>query len=76
MGIDMSGLTKQVPLWSFLLTVIVGFGGVATVWGQSRQELQSLRGEVQESKAQFLRVIDRLDRISEDLYEIKGKVNK
>ena len=72
----MSGFSKQVPLWSFLLTVVIAFGGAAAVWGQSKQELQTLRSEVQESKGQFKYVIDRLDSISNDLYEIKGKVSK
>ena len=83
----MSGLAKQVPLWSFLLTVLVGFGGMATVWGQSKQELTSLRTEVQDAKARaendrkesqerYQAINDRLTYISETLYEIKGKVNK
>ena len=87
LSIDMSGLSKQVPLWSFLLTVMIAFGGAATVWGQSKQELTALRSDLQAAKVQmeadrresnerYEAIVKRLDYIAETVYEIKGKVNK
>jgi hypothetical protein len=83
----MSGLNKQVPLWGFILSVLVAFGGAATVWGQSKQELVALRNDLQSAKLQmeeerresnerYKAISDRLAYISETVYEIKGKVNK
>jgi hypothetical protein len=83
----MSGLNKQVPLWGFILSVMVAFGGAATVWGQSKQELTALRSDLQAAKVQmdaerkesnerYKAISDRLAYISETVYEIKGKVNK
>ena len=68
----MSGLSKQVPLWSFLLTVLVAFGGAATVWGQSKQELTALRAEVQEAKARFTDVSKELTEIRKSVDWIEG----
>jgi hypothetical protein len=83
----MSGLTKQVPLWSFLLTVLIAFGGASVVWGQSKQELVALRSDLQsaklqmeaerrESNARYETISARLVYISETVYEIKGRVSK
>lgn len=83
----MSGLTKQVPLWGFILSVLIAFGGAATVWGQSKAELVALRNDLQsakvqmeaerrESNARYETISARLTYISETVYEIKGKVNK
>lgn len=68
----MSGLSKQVPLWGFILSVLIAFGGAATVWGQSKQELTALRAEVQEAKARFTDVSKELNEIRKSVDWIEG----